>query len=46
MLVGDVPFHGENQVAVAMKHVREDLPDVQTAPPRGLGAASRRSSTA
>ncbi len=29
MLVGDVPFHGENQVAVAMKHVREDLPDVQ-----------------
>src|SRR5215218_270150 len=29
MLTGDVPFHGENQVAVAMKHVREDLPDVQ-----------------
>ncbi len=29
MLVGDVPFHGENQVAVAMKHVREDMPDVQ-----------------
>jgi tRNA A-37 threonylcarbamoyl transferase component Bud32 len=29
MLVGDVPFHGENQVSVAMKHVREDLPDVQ-----------------
>src|SRR5215213_3847043 len=29
MLVGDVPFHGENQVAVAMKHVREELPDVQ-----------------
>jgi serine/threonine-protein kinase len=28
MLTGDVPFHGENQVAVAMKHVREDLPDV------------------
>jgi eukaryotic-like serine/threonine-protein kinase len=29
MLTGDVPFHGENQVAVAMKHVREDIPDVQ-----------------
>src|SRR6188768_293350 len=29
MLVGDVPFHGENQVAVAMKHVREELPDIQ-----------------
>src|SRR3954464_12718615 len=29
MLAGDVPFHGENQVAVAMKHVREELPDVQ-----------------
>jgi tRNA A-37 threonylcarbamoyl transferase component Bud32 len=29
MLTGDVPFKGENQVAVAMKHVREQLPDVQ-----------------
>jgi eukaryotic-like serine/threonine-protein kinase len=29
MLTGVVPFHGENQVAVAMKHVREALPDVQ-----------------
>ena len=29
MLTGDVPFHGENQISVAMKHVREDLPDVQ-----------------
>jgi serine/threonine protein kinase len=29
MLTGDVPFHGENQVAVAMRHVREELPDVQ-----------------
>src|SRR3954467_14075013 len=29
MLIGDVPFHGENQVAVAMKHVREDVADVQ-----------------
>jgi len=33
MLTGDVPFHGENQVSVAMKHVREDLPDVQAARP-------------
>jgi serine/threonine-protein kinase len=29
MLTGDVPFHGENQVAVAMCHVRDELPDVQ-----------------
>src|ERR671936_583560 len=29
MLTGDVPFKGENQVGVAMKHVREQLPDVQ-----------------
>ena len=29
MLTGDVPFHGDNQVTVAMKHVREELPDVQ-----------------
>jgi serine/threonine-protein kinase len=28
MLTGDVPFHGDNQVAVAMKHVREEMPDV------------------
>jgi serine/threonine-protein kinase len=29
MLTGDVPFKAENQVGVAMKHVREPLPDVQ-----------------
>jgi serine/threonine protein kinase len=29
MLTGEVPFQGENQVAVAMKHVRETIPDVQ-----------------
>jgi serine/threonine-protein kinase len=29
MLTGEVPFKGENQIAVAMKHVREALPDVQ-----------------
>jgi serine/threonine-protein kinase len=28
MLTGEVPFHGETQVAVAMKHVREEIPDV------------------
>jgi len=33
MLTGEVPFHGENQVAVAMKHVREMLPDVQSKRP-------------
>jgi serine/threonine-protein kinase len=33
MLVGDVPFHGENQVSVAMKHVREDMPDLQSRRP-------------
>jgi len=38
MLIGDVPFHGENQVAVAMKHVREELPDVQALRP-SVGAA-------
>ncbi len=29
MLVGEVPYRGENQVAVAMKHVRDPLPDPQ-----------------
>src|SRR6185312_14407124 len=33
MLTGDVPFKGDNQVAVAMKHVREQLPDVQVRRP-------------
>ena len=33
MLVGEVPFTGESQVAVAMKHVREELPDVQVKRP-------------
>ena len=41
MLTGDVPFHGENQVAVAMHHVRDDMPDVRAARPQvssALGA--------
>jgi serine/threonine-protein kinase len=29
MLTGDVPFKGENHVAVAMKHVKDQLPDVR-----------------
>jgi len=29
MLTGDVPFHADTQVGVAMKHVNEELPDVQ-----------------
>jgi serine/threonine-protein kinase len=33
MLSGEVPFKGEGQVAVAMKHVREELPDVQVKRP-------------
>ena len=33
MLTGEVPFKGEGQVAVAMKHVREALPDVQSLRP-------------
>src|SRR3954471_984927 len=33
MLTGDVPYKGDNQVAVAMRHVREELPDVQVLRP-------------
>jgi hypothetical protein len=29
MLIGEAPFKGDSQVAVAMKHVREPVPDVQ-----------------
>ena len=29
MLTGEAPFKADTQVAVAMKHVREPLPDVQ-----------------
>jgi serine/threonine-protein kinase len=38
MLTGDVPFHGDNQVAVAMKHVREEIPDIAVLRP-GISAA-------
>src|SRR5437660_4969202 len=33
MLTGEVPFKGESQVAVAMRHVREELPDIQSKRP-------------
>lgn len=33
MLTGEVPFKGENHVAVAMKHVKDQLPDVQETRP-------------
>ncbi|MBV9194761.1 MAG: protein kinase [Solirubrobacterales bacterium] len=33
MLTGDVPFKGESQVAVAMRHVREEVPDIQSKRP-------------
>jgi tRNA A-37 threonylcarbamoyl transferase component Bud32 len=33
MLTGEVPFTGDNQVAVAMKHVREALPNIQAQRP-------------
>jgi serine/threonine-protein kinase len=33
MVTGEVPFTADNQVAVAMKHVREQLPDVQSKRP-------------
>ena len=33
MLTGQVPFTAESQVGVAMKHVREPLPDVQASRP-------------
>jgi len=33
MLTGDVPFHADSQVGVAMKHVNDDLPDVQSRRP-------------
>ncbi len=34
MLTGEVPFKGSSPVAVAMRHVREEVPDVQLLRPR------------
>src|SRR6202022_1058317 len=39
MLTGQVPFRGDSPVAVAMKHVREEIPDVQALRPE-LSAAT------
>ncbi len=40
MLVGQVPFHADSQVGVAMKHVNEELPDVQQRRPDISAAAA------
>jgi serine/threonine-protein kinase len=40
MLTGRVPFTGETPVAVAMRHVREQVPDVQELRPRLSAAAA------
>src|SRR5437868_11349005 len=40
MLTGEVPFHGETPVAVAMRHVREDVPDVQRLRPEVSAATA------
>jgi eukaryotic-like serine/threonine-protein kinase len=39
-LVGQVPFHAESQVGVAMKHVNEELPDVQQRRPEVSAAVA------
>src|SRR3954452_18156603 len=40
MLVGQVPFQADSQVGVAMKHVNEELPDVQPRRPELSAAAA------
>ncbi len=40
MLTGEVPFTADTQVGVAMKHVNEDLPDVQRRRPELSAAAA------
>ncbi|MGH2865029.1 MAG: protein kinase domain-containing protein [Solirubrobacteraceae bacterium] len=40
MLTGDVPFHGPSPVAVAMKHVREEVPDIQLLRPEVAAATA------
>ncbi len=40
MLTGEVPFKGESPVAVAMMHVREEVPDVQLARPEVSAATA------
>jgi eukaryotic-like serine/threonine-protein kinase len=38
MLTGELPFSAETQVAVAMKHVREELPDLRSKRPEASAA--------
>ena len=48
MLTGDIPFKADSQVGVAMKHVREPMPDVQRARPEvsaALAAVVDRATT-
>ena len=40
MLTGEVPFTGETPVAVAMRHVREQVPDVQALRPEASAATA------
>jgi tRNA A-37 threonylcarbamoyl transferase component Bud32 len=40
MLTGQVPFQADSQVGVAMKHVNEDLPDVQRRRPEVSAAVA------
>src|SRR4029077_19436322 len=40
MLTGEVPFTGDTPVAVAMRHVREDVPDVQRLRPEVSAATA------
>ncbi|MHB8234959.1 MAG: protein kinase domain-containing protein [Solirubrobacteraceae bacterium] len=40
MLTGQVPFEGETPVAVAMRHVREQIPDVQQMRPEVSAATA------
>jgi serine/threonine-protein kinase len=40
MLTGEVPFQADSQVGVAMKHVNEDLPDVQSRRPEVSAAVA------
>ena len=46
MLTGEVPFRGDSQIAVAMRHVREEMPDVQDLRPERVRRARRGASTA
>src|ERR1700760_186563 len=39
MLIGQVPYHADSQVGVAMKHVNEEMPDVQQRRPELSAAA-------